>query len=429
MTAEIAVINAGAVALAADSAVTIGKGKIYNSALKLFSLSKTEPVGIMIYGNAGLIGVPWETMIKVFRKDLGSIKYETLEEYSDYFFTHLESRSDFFPSDVQNIHITGAISGYYSYILELLLEKISKKIKDEGGITEAETDNLFVEVVESEYSKLESLPRLPDMDENFEKSVLKKYQKEVKAERDKTFKNIGVSRAVVTKLNKIAAMILTRDRFSESRSGVVIAGFGDKEIYPSVITHEIDGVVLNRLKRKRLDSKCSAGNGKPDCSVIPFAQDDMVYTFMRGINPTVHTVINEYLLQLFKRLPDLFEKDKLAGSNSEKNKFLKQFEKDTLSLLSDFLENMSEHLNDDHVQPVMAMVMALPKDELAAMAEALVNLTAFKRRLTGVLETVGGPIDVAVISKGDGLVWIKRKHYFPEELNRQFSQNYMRGIS
>ena len=88
---------------------------------------------------------------------------------------------------------------------------------------------------------------------------------------------------------------------------------------------------------------------------------------------------------------------------------------------------MNEHLNDDHVQPVMAMVSALPKDELAAMAEALVNLTAFKRRLTGVLETVGGPIDVAVISKGDGLVWIKRKHYFPEELNRQFAANYMRG--
>ena len=108
---------------------------------------------------------------------------------------------------------------------------------------------------------------------------------------------------------------------------------------------------------------------------------------------------------------------------------LKQFEGDALSLLKDFLQNMGEHLDNDHVQPVMAMVGALPKDELAAMAEALVNLTAFKRRLTGVLETVGGPIDVAVISKGDGLVWIKRKHYFPEELNRNFVANYMRGYA
>ena len=34
------------------------------------------------------------------------------------------------------------------------------------------------------------------------------------------------------------------------------------------------------------------------------------------------------------------------------------------------------------------------------MAESLVNLTSFKRRVTMDAETVGGPIDVAVISKG-----------------------------
>ena len=37
---------------------------------------------------------------------------------------------------------------------------------------------------------------------------------------------------------------------------------------------------------------------------------------------------------------------------------------------------------------------------------------------------VGGPIDVAVISKGDGFVWIKRKHYFKAELNLHFLDNY-----
>ena len=74
------------------------------------------------------------------------------------------------------------------------------------------------------------------------------------------------------------------------------------------------------------------------------------------------------------------------------------------------------------------MVTVLPKDELVAMAEALVNLTAFKRRITESRETVGGPIDVAVISKGDGFIWVKRKHYFPPELNQHFFANYFRGI-
>ena len=54
------------------------------------------------------------------------------------------------------------------------------------------------------------------------------------------------------------------------------------------------------------------------------------------------------------------------------------------------------------------------------MAETFVNLTSFKRKFTYQLETVGGPIDVLVISKGEGPIWIKRKHYFDPELNHNF---------
>ena len=58
------------------------------------------------------------------------------------------------------------------------------------------------------------------------------------------------------------------------------------------------------------------------------------------------------------------------------------------------------------------------------MAESLVNLTSFKRKISTDAETVGGQIDVAVISKGDGFVWIKRKHYFDIGKNPQFVANY-----
>ena len=68
----------------------------------------------------------------------------------------------------------------------------------------------------------------------------------------------------------------------------------------------------------------------------------------------------------------------------------------------------------------MDMVSSLPKDELGAMAESLVNLTKFKRRVSRQQETVGGPIDVAVITRGDGFVWVKRKHYFEPEMNPRF---------
>jgi hypothetical protein len=97
-------------------------------------------------------------------------------------------------------------------------------------------------------------------------------------------------------------------------------------------------------------------------------------------------------------------------------------------ILKKFRKEFQEFRHKTLVNPIVSTVAVLPKDELAAMAEALVNLTSFKRRFSPNAETVGGPIDVAVISKGDGFIWVKHKHYFKPELNPHFPTNYFREI-
>jgi hypothetical protein len=57
---------------------------------------------------------------------------------------------------------------------------------------------------------------------------------------------------------------------------------------------------------------------------------------------------------------------------------------------------------------------------LAELAETLVSIESLKERVTRNTETVSGPIDVAIITKGDGFIWIKRKHYFDPDLNIRF---------
>ena len=66
---------------------------------------------------------------------------------------------------------------------------------------------------------------------------------------------------------------------------------------------------------------------------------------------------------------------------------------------------------------VLDTISVMPKEEIAAMAEALINMTSLKLRATGEHETVGGHADVALISKGDGFVWVKRKSQISLELN------------
>ena len=105
MTSEIAIMNKEAIALAADSAVTQeqegGRKKVFTSANKLFALSKYHPVGIMIYGSATLMGIPWETIIKIYRSELGKRKFETLKDYADDFIAFLDNGNPLFPEDRQ----------------------------------------------------------------------------------------------------------------------------------------------------------------------------------------------------------------------------------------------------------------------------------------------------------------------------------------
>lgn len=64
------------------------------------------------------------------------------------------------------------------------------------------------------------------------------------------------------------------------------------------------------------------------------------------------------------------------------------------------------------------------KEDLAELAVNLIYLTSLMRRITPDMESVGGPVDVAIVSKGDGFIWIKRKHYFDPALNRCYFDTY-----
>ena len=88
MTAIVAVLNKHAVAIAADSAVTMGNThKVVNSANKIFTLSKYEPVAIMTYNNASFMGVPWDIIIKKYRQTLDHKSFCDLNDYIDDFFS------------------------------------------------------------------------------------------------------------------------------------------------------------------------------------------------------------------------------------------------------------------------------------------------------------------------------------------------------
>lgn len=61
----------------------------------------------------------------------------------------------------------------------------------------------------------------------------------------------------------------------------------------------------------------------------------------------------------------------------------------------------------------------LPIQDAIGLADFFVDTTIKFTRYSPGSDTVGGPIELAVITKHEGFKWAKRKHYYPYELNRE----------
>ncbi len=163
MTAEVAVLNRNAVALAADSAVTLQlpEGpKIYQTN-KLFTLSKYEPVGVMIFGNADFMNVPWETIIKRYRAELGSRRLPRLEAYGQDFLAFLERSSSLFSRARQENSCYAFVCNWLRIQKDRLRMEAEEIIESRGSISERQVRSLFRSIVKADVQHLRKHPSLP----------------------------------------------------------------------------------------------------------------------------------------------------------------------------------------------------------------------------------------------------------------------------
>jgi hypothetical protein len=429
MTAEIAIINKNAVALAADSAVTLrdpNTSKIYNTANKLFMLSKFEPVGIMVYGSSEFMGVPLETIVKMCRTALGSKAFPKLEDYAKDFFRFLESNALLFPAERQKAAFESIISTLFWRIRYEIDEKV-KSAFQEGPVTDEAVKQIAEAKISEYFTNWSAVNSLSSLDVNFETELVSHYSASITEVIANVFEKLPINDCI-EKLRGLATFRITRDYWIDS-CGLVFAGFGRLDVLPCVKSYVAEAVIHNRVRFVATPSLSNDMNEGSGASIMPFAQAEIVYRFIQGIDPEYKQEVRKYLRTLLtEEYPErLLETFKSHLSEEDQRNAVAELIKLGRAITGDFDAEWEKLEGKKYVGPVLDIVADLPKEDLAAMAESLVNLTSFKRRISREAETVGGPIDVAVISKGDGFIWIKRKHYFSKELNPYFFANYYRS--
>lgn len=432
MTAEIAVMNKAGIALAADSAVTITTGpttqgsKIYVSANKIFALSKYQPVAIMIYDSAEIMGLPWEAVIKRYRDQLGDREFPRIADYVRDFTEYIGGNDRFFPQDLQDEMVAGNARAAYESILRAVGLKVEAALGDEEGpLGDKEIKGLFEEQIAEAHDAWSSAERIASFPSSHEAELEERYREIFAQAKNEVFERMPkLSKASQTQLDEFVILVYSRVPPVEigGTTGVVFAGYGAADVFPALKEIVVDEVVLNRLIW--WEGRTAEINRNQAASVVAFAQGEMVARFMAGVDPGYQGLLEDSFRKLMEGYTDSIFRSLPKGQPSQRAR--KKIRQGREEMLSEYVQSLEKARRRNYIDSVVETVRVLPLTELAEMAESLVNLTSFKRKVSMEMETVSEPIDVAVISAGDGFIWINRKHYFSPEQNHHFFANYYR---
>ncbi len=414
MTAIVGVLNKHAVAIAADSAVTMGNThKVINSANKIFTLSKYNPVAVMTYNNAAFMGVPWDIIIKEYRRQLGEKSLSSVEEYMTNFIDFLHIRHFFSDEKTQHNAIISTLDTIYNLCHDEILQ-------EKGVPVESQTCEQIEEKLNQYLEKLKIEPKCIE----FEKYTFEEFEIYAKTDISNYVKNNNIKDE--TLLAKVTYYYLSAKYIQPFYTGLVFVGYGEEEIYPSLYPIKISLGINNRLKYFIETNRIAKISEHGSSAIIaPFAQTDVIQTIIRGINPSfqniIYKIVDKSIRFYSKAITDILDKN---ADTLELSSAIKGLNKDLV--INNTISDIKQEMFNLYSKPLIDTVVLLDKEDMANMAESFISLTSLVRRMQPGEETVGGPVDVAVISKGDGFVWINRKHYFKPELNASFFSNYFK---
>lgn len=415
MTSEICLMNRLAVVLAADSATTVTQStdegqqeRYFKGANKIFQLSNSQPVGIMIFDSADILNVPWEVVIKCFRRELGNKSFNTLAGYAQEFFRFLSTNVNLFPEQVQREQLAFATRRVALRTLVLGKEEEDLPEPERTAAVEREMSALRTQVSEGNFP--------PEISNDFADECIVKLQDAVRSDLEQFREHLPWMPADLAEMIGLAVRLVLQNLDAHlGATGLVFAGYGDHAVFPEMIEYTSSGLVVGSHIAREV-GRAEVDHSRP-AFMRAFAQTSMSDTFTLGLSGDV---FGSVMAAVNKNLRSMAEEvcSGLGRELGDVGDFEAILEKTKKAISKSVLDEAQ----NEHATPMRRVLGVLPVDEMAELAETLINLQSLKEKVTRPSETVGGPVDVAVITLNEGLVWIKRKHYFDPSLNPRFFQ-------
>ncbi len=467
MTSQIALMNHLGVALASDSVVSFSSGRNYSTVNKIFSLAGRQPVAIMISGSANYVpgDVAWERVVGLFRQQVGDREFPELNDYVNAFqgfvTTHetlnSKKKNDLAIQEDLIEHFTNRIITAASAKEEMAYSSMLRDLPDYLP----EVGDYFSEAIESRIDWLdgwrkEELERLSSDEEwtNHLFTVSKAHRHNAKEASAHFIRRHDCDRQSRRKMEELFIYHLAKfgsEMYWKSNTTVVFAGFGENQITPELTQmrvgadvsdcsfadfeyHEIrtredyldDGAIERHKEEENEGRKKWSGSAM----LTPFAQSDEIQNILTGMHydnhKTLRTWMPHYIFEEVKQdLLRLLEETEGVGK-ATMNRVTDALEKNSDSLTSTIKEEVRRGIYETRKKrrhTFRSVTSSVPMEELASFARTLVSLEAQIAHYSKRKRTVGGPIDLATITKEDGFLWVDTKQAIDESKNPRQLEN------
>ena len=372
----------------------------------------------MIFDSGSLFGMPWETIAKAYRDRCGSKPHNELLGYAKDFFDFIISDGHLFPREYQE-------EQFISHMDDVVLRTCRVITPEEADIKDKDKSQID-ELIKQKFGSFAVMVRGTPYIEGCDGDCAE-LETLAKAFKDRVLKSVedtDLFKAVVPAIGwdtifELAVTALMRKNWTTlPTTGLVFAGYGENQHFPHLHHFTCYGIVLGKLLCSPDNRNNVSTNHQNISEIIPLAQSEMVDTFICGASMSALEEIDKHFVQAIDEYTDAITAS--GNMNALDDPAIKIIDGLKENSKTKFQDLTTDYLSRQHTVPLRNVVGMLSIDELASLAETLISIESLKERVTRPTESVSGPIDVAVISKSDGFIWIQRKHYFDTKLNPSF---------
>lgn len=426
MTSQVVLLNAWGIGIASDSAVTSGN-RVSNGSEKIFALPSPHKLAILTSADARVMGYPWESVLSAWMETL----QKPLPSIEDYW---LSLEKWLCQSVTSTTQVTEAEFGYLETVIysrlrsnvmdhiwhPLLRPHFEKTLNaDDLEIANSQVwDQEFRERVSATIPKglikdcIEALKAFTkyrsdtfDAAEGISagqgKVWLDRYFKTYPERFGKTFfEELLLDMPTIPNLEEALTELAITHLTNPVWSGTMLSlvGFGETDLLPSYVEVQILGFVGG----VRIGANHISSSPISTSQHLFYGQKDALESLVLGRD----TILMDATAKQNEALSDF--RTQLSNTDDAAIVQIREAFENTIAKAD--LENEVINVGrEQRLRPFQKAVQMSPVRDLAEFASTLVGVQSARAAFSQDNPTVGGPIDVATITRHEGFTWIRHK--------------------